>query len=112
MQIFNNKLFRNPIDIIEVFNAAELKQATEKLDKYKEQYYLLGYIRYEAKEAFLGNNLTTKKPLLYFEVYENYEKISTKTKDLTEAKIFIKDVIKKVDIKNKVITVHLLEGLL
>ncbi len=95
MQIFNDKLFRNPIDTIEVFNAAELKQATEKLDKYKEQYYLLGYIRYEAKEAFLGNNLTTKKPLLYFEVYENYERISTKTKDFTEAKIFIKDVITK-----------------
>lgn len=102
MQIFNDKLFRNPIEIIEVFDSAELKQATEKLDKYKEKYYLLGYIRYEAKEAFLGNNLTTKKPLLYFEVYENYEKISTKTKDLTEAKIFIKDVIKKEEYINNI----------
>ena len=102
MQIFNDKLFRNPIEIIEVFNAAELKQATEKLDKYKEKYYLLGYIRYEAKDAFLGNNLTTKKPLLYFEVYENYEKISTKTKNLTETKIFIKDVIKKEEYINNI----------
>ena len=95
MQIFNDKLFRNPIEIIEVFDTAELKSATEKLDKYQEKYYLLGYIRYEAKEAFLGKRITSKKPLLYFEVYKNYEKIGTKTKDLTEAKIFIKDVITK-----------------
>lgn len=95
MQIFNAKLFRNPIEIIEVFDTAELKSATEKLDKYKEKYYLLGYIRYEAKEAFLDKRITSKKPILYFEVYKNYEKIGTKTKDLTEAKIFIKDVITK-----------------
>ena len=95
MQIFNNKLFHNPIDIIEVFDTAYLKQATEKLDKYKEKYHIFGYIRYEAKEAFLGNKLITKKPLLYFEVYENYEKIDTKTKNLPETKIFIKDVITK-----------------
>ncbi|MDE6139063.1 MAG: anthranilate synthase component I family protein, partial [Candidatus Gastranaerophilales bacterium] len=61
MNIFADKLFKNPIEIIEANSKEEMKNAFALLDKYREKYYLLGYISYNFEE-------------LYFEVYDNFEK--------------------------------------
>ncbi len=68
MQVYTNKIFNNPIDTIVAFDTAELKTAFEKIESYKDR-YLLGYIRYEAK----NKNYRSKLPLVYFEVYEDYK---------------------------------------
>lgn len=73
MQIYSNKLFKNPIKIIKAFNNEEFIKAFAEIEKYRKDKYLLGYIRYEAKEIFLDNKITSKNPLLYFEVYEDFE---------------------------------------
>lgn len=73
MQIYSDKIFKNPIKIIKAFSNEEFKRAFEEIEKYKSRFYLLGYIRYEAKEIFLGNQILSDLPLLYFEVYEDYE---------------------------------------
>lgn len=74
MQIYSDKLFLKPIKIIEAFNNEGFKKAFELIEKHKKNHYLLGYIRYEAKDIFLGKLIESKLPLLYFEVFENYQK--------------------------------------
>ncbi|MDD3594643.1 MAG: aminodeoxychorismate synthase component I [Candidatus Gastranaerophilales bacterium] len=73
MQIFGDKIFKNKSETIEAFNNEEFAEAFKKIEKYRQTHFLLGYIRYEAKEIFLKKQLQSKAPLLYFEVFEKYE---------------------------------------
>lgn len=73
MQIYSDKIFKNPIKIIEGFDNDDLKFAFEEIEKYSKTHYLLGYIRYEAKDVFLNKKISSKLPLIYFEVYESFE---------------------------------------
>ena len=74
MQIYGDKLFHQPIDKIVAFDEESFKNSFELIEKYKrDKKYLLGYIRYEAKNIFLGKQYKSKRPLLYFEVFEDYE---------------------------------------
>ena len=57
MQIYSDKLFKNPSKIISAFNRDEFISAFKELEILKEKYYLIGYIRYEAKDIFLGENI-------------------------------------------------------
>ena len=76
MQIYTDKSFTNPIDKIVAFDSNSLKLAFEKIESYKNTHYLLGYIRYEAKNCFFNNHYNYPKPLLYFEVFENFSSFS------------------------------------
>lgn len=69
MIIFSDKIFTNPINVICAFNREELEAAFVLIEELKQKYFLAGYIRYETfsvREYHL--------PLLYFEVFENYNK--------------------------------------
>mgnify|MGYP004555352369 FL=1 len=59
MQIYSDKCFENPIEIISA--EGDLKSAFERIEKLKKKYYLLGYITYDFKK-------------LYFEVFDKYKK--------------------------------------
>ena len=73
MQIYHNKCFIEPIKKIVAFNNTEFKNALSELEEYRQQdFYILGYIRYCAKDIFSGAVIASKLPLLYFEVYDNY----------------------------------------
>ncbi len=74
MQIYSDKIFKNPQKIISAFDSESFISAFNEIEKLKDKYYLIGYVRYEAKDIFLGKNVTSKYPLLYFEAYENFEK--------------------------------------
>lgn len=79
MIIFGDKIFKNPVKIIKAFTQNELFDAFILIENLKKKFYLSGYIRYEA-----FNTVCSKKPLLYFEVFENFEpfvseKVSSKT---------------------------------
>lgn len=78
MQIYSDKVFKNPITVIKAFDSDSFVRAFEKIESLKENYYLVGYIRYEVKDVFLGKQITSKTPLLYFEVFENFEKFEPK----------------------------------
>ena len=78
MNIFADKCFKNPIEIITAFDCDTFKNALFKIEKLSKTHYLLGYIRYEAKDIFLGKNIISKLPLLYFEVYDGYSKFDLK----------------------------------
>lgn len=70
MQIFADKIFENPIKVIEAFDNEGFIEAFSQIEILRKRHYLLGYIRYEAKEIFLGRKIKSKYPLLYFEVFK------------------------------------------
>ena len=76
MLIFGEKLFKNPFKTIKAFNSDEFRQAFYEMEQLSKKYYLAGYIRYEAKDVFAGKNIVNDFPLLYFEVFENYEEFN------------------------------------
>ena len=59
MQIYSDKCFENPIEIISA--EGDLKSAFERIEELRKKYYLLGYITYDFRK-------------LYFEVYDKYKK--------------------------------------
>ncbi len=73
MQIFSDKIFKNPIEIIEAFDNESFIEAFSRIENLRKKYFLLGYIKYEAKEIFLGNRIKTREPLLYFEIYDKFQ---------------------------------------
>lgn len=76
MQIFNDKLFLNPQKIIKAFDKKTFLEAFRLIEYYKKNnFYLFGYIKYEAYNFFLdiNENYNSKLPLLYFEVYEKVQ---------------------------------------
>jgi para-aminobenzoate synthetase/4-amino-4-deoxychorismate lyase len=75
MTIYAGKTFKDPEKTIIAFSDAELVSAFEQIEKYKNNYYLAGYIRYEARFAFAGSEYKSKYPLLYFEAYTGYDEL-------------------------------------
>ena len=73
MIIFGEKQFTNPIRIITAFNFDELKSAFAKIEELKNQYYIVGYLRYNA-----FSEQSSDFPLLYFEVFNSYSIYKTK----------------------------------
>jgi para-aminobenzoate synthetase/4-amino-4-deoxychorismate lyase len=61
MQIFSDKLFKNSIKTITANSRFEMQSAFSLLEKYRKNYYLLGYISYDFE-------------FLHFDVYEKFEK--------------------------------------
>lgn len=73
MQIYADKCFKNPEYIIVAFDSFSFKDALTTVEELSKSYYLLGYIRYEAKDIFLNKTIKSTQPLLYFEAYKNFE---------------------------------------
>lgn len=73
MIIYSDKLFKHPVDVITAFSAEDFEDAFARIEQYAKKYYLAGYIRYDAKEVFLGNNIKSDMPLMYFEVFDSFE---------------------------------------
>lgn len=73
MIIYSDKLFEKPVDVIQAFSGCEFEDAFNRIEAYAKTHYLAGYVRYEAKEVFLGNHIKSDVPLLYFEVHEKFK---------------------------------------
>lgn len=72
MQRYANMAFENPVEVIEAFDYGGLVDAFKKIEQVRATHYLLGYIRYEAKNALLDYGFRSDVPLLYFEVYTTF----------------------------------------
>jgi para-aminobenzoate synthetase/4-amino-4-deoxychorismate lyase len=64
----------NPLKKIIVFDGSDLKEAFLEINELAKKYWIVGYIRYEAGYCFLpkifGDKYSSKKPLMWFGVYE------------------------------------------
>jgi len=100
MQIYTDKSFTNPIAKIVAFDTKSLKSAFEKLESYKNTHYLLGYIRYEAKNCFFDTEYSYKKPLLYFEVFETFSNFTPQNEPITNYLLTEKPLVSKSEYTN------------
>ena len=76
MQIYANKVFNTPIETIEAFSPNEIKSTLDRLEVLQRQgYYLLGYMRYDLKNA------ATSAPLIYFEAFDSFQPFEEKLPD-------------------------------
>ncbi len=67
MIIFGEKVFTNPLKTIVAFDFDGLKTAFRKIEELKNEFYVVGYLRYNA-----FSNESSIFPLLYFEVFDSY----------------------------------------
>ncbi len=91
MFIYGNKKFTNSIKTIKAFNNTEFFNALKEIQKLQNDFYLVGYISYQAKDIFLGKTISTVSPLLYFEVCKSYEDFEMPKEKI--ANLFIKENI-------------------
>ena len=68
MQIYTDKYFENPAEIIEIFDPKKVKEGIDRVERLRDSgFFLLGYMRYNL------NKINQKgAPLVYFEAYKNY----------------------------------------
>jgi para-aminobenzoate synthetase/4-amino-4-deoxychorismate lyase len=74
MMIYGDKAFKNPKAAICAFSTEELVDAYRQIDCRQKDCWLVGYIRYEARFSFAGLPFKNDLPLLYFEVFDGYER--------------------------------------
>jgi para-aminobenzoate synthetase/4-amino-4-deoxychorismate lyase len=72
MQRYSQMSFENPVEVIEAFDYQGLVDAFKRIEPVRATHYLLGYIRYEAKNALLDPTFRSDLPLLYFEAYTTF----------------------------------------
>jgi para-aminobenzoate synthetase/4-amino-4-deoxychorismate lyase len=83
MQIFSNKVFNNPIKIIEATTKDQMEFAFKEIEKYRTSKYLVGFISYDFD-------------YMYFEVFEKYEEYKPQKVDKPFG-IIAKPMISKLD---------------
>lgn len=74
--IYSEKTFTNSVETVIAFDNEGVKNAFRRLEELKNNLHIVGYIRYETKDVFLGKKIKSKLPLMYFECFKNYEKFS------------------------------------
>ena len=95
MQIYAEKIFKTPIETIEVFEPKNVTSALDRIEVLKSKgLYLVGYMRYDLNTA---SNL----PLVYFEAFDSFEPFEQK---IPEQKIgtIVKPLISKEEYTEKV----------
>ena len=95
MQIYAEKIFKTPIETIEVFEPKNVTSALDRIEVLKSKgLYLVGYMRYDLNTA---SNL----PLIYFEAFDSFEPFVQKIPDKKIGTI-IKPLISKEEYAAKV----------
>ena len=91
MFIYGNNKFNTPTKIIKAYNNDDFYKAVKEIQKLQNEFYLVGYISYQAKEIFLDKKISTSSPLLYFEAHKKYEDFTVSKAQ--KANLFIKENI-------------------
>ena len=73
MIIYRNQIFKKPLKVFKAFNYDEFFDMLGQIEELSKTFYLVGYIRYEAKNLFFDKSYTCSSPLLYFEMFDEHE---------------------------------------
>ena len=80
MQIYADKYFSDPDEIIEIFSPDDVKKALDRVEALqKDGYWLLGYMRYD-----LMNRSPEGMPLVYFEAWRKQPRKGKRQKKLSK----------------------------
>ncbi|GFH40127.1 aminodeoxychorismate synthase component I [Pseudolactococcus insecticola] len=72
MMIYDEMQFEQPVATLIAFDSTGVISALAEMATWQKTHYLLGYMRYEARHVFQGEEFVSKLPLLYFQVFESY----------------------------------------
>ena len=62
MQIYANKIFKNPVETIEIFDPSDVKYALDRIEILKSKgLYLVGYMRYDLKKLAICRSFILKR---------------------------------------------------
>ncbi|MCE3038317.1 bifunctional chorismate-binding protein/class IV aminotransferase [Helicobacter anatolicus] len=90
--IFGDFIYKNSILKIVAFNKIEFFDALKKIEELRFQGYLVGYIRYDAYKILESYELQSDRPLLYFELFKNRDKLENQK---SGNKVFYPKILKK-----------------
>lgn len=82
MIIYRKQQFVNPKKVLKAFDYSGFFSALSEIEDLRNRYYLVGYIRYEAKNLFFNKEYKSEYPLLYFEVFEKFSVYEPLHKDV------------------------------
>ncbi|MCP4482057.1 MAG: hypothetical protein GY817_04560 [bacterium] len=93
--IFGDKLFKEPLKIIEVFDSVDILSALSELNQYAKKYWTAGYLRYDA----FTKSGKSEKPLVFFGIYESSQEAESSA--FYEPFLEIKEQLSFADYKKK-----------
>ena len=73
MIIYCDQLYQNPVQTLVAFDDVEVKEVFDRIEELRHQYILIGYVRYEAKDVWLGKPVKSDLPLVYMQVFQHGE---------------------------------------
>lgn len=88
MIIYSDMLFENPVEVIKAFNNEQFFECFQRVEELSKKYFLAGYVRYEAKDIFLGKDVNSEQPLLYFEAFEGFSEFKPDVSGSVQLKPF------------------------
>lgn len=72
--VFGDFIYSKPQDKLVAYSSKDFLDAFERLEKYREKYFCVGFISYEAHKAFNDSSFCSSFPLLYFGIFAHREK--------------------------------------
>lgn len=80
MQIFADKVFSDASHTILAFEHKDVEKAFDEIEKYAKTHFLVGYVRYELKDFFIGKQLKKSLfPLIFFQAFKKFDEYKFKT---------------------------------
>ncbi|MCV3376394.1 bifunctional chorismate-binding protein/class IV aminotransferase [Campylobacter sp. IFREMER_LSEM_CL2194] len=80
--IFGKYLYDDLAFTLKAYTQKESKKAFKAIEKYKNQYYFLGYIQYEFYKYLEDKNYKSKEPFLYFFAFKSKKIFTSEEKNL------------------------------
>ncbi|MCV3394957.1 bifunctional anthranilate synthase component I family protein/aminotransferase class IV [Campylobacter lari] len=80
--IFGKYLYDDLAFTLKAYTQKESKKAFKTIEKYKNQYYFLGYIQYEFYKYLKDKNYKSKEPFLYFFAFKTRKIFTSEEKNL------------------------------
>ncbi|MCR6570304.1 bifunctional anthranilate synthase component I family protein/class IV aminotransferase [Campylobacter insulaenigrae] len=93
--IFGSFLYKNLAFTLQAYNQRQSKKVFKIIEKNKDKFYFLGYVKYEFYRYLEKQNYTSKEPFVYFLAFREKIRFSEKDENLDFCPIFTQDLDQK-----------------
>ncbi len=71
MAVFGDKQFDGLVERVVCFCSSDVRAAVARVEELARSYHVVGYMRYELKDVFLGKDFVSDLPLVFFEAFKS-----------------------------------------
>ncbi|WP_291953247.1 bifunctional anthranilate synthase component I family protein/class IV aminotransferase, partial [Campylobacter sp.] len=93
--IFGSFFYQNLAFTLQAYNQKQSKKIFKIIEKNKDKFYFLGYIKYEFYKYLKNKNYTSKEPFVYFLAFKERIKFNEENENLDFCPIFTQDLNQK-----------------